>query len=157
MIMRSTIVQIQILLFTFLFLSAPAQTSGQSLPSVEQIDAYVQQGMQQLDIPGAAIALFQNGKITHLKGFGTIGSSGSTVTAQTPFQIGSVSKSFAALVVLQLVDEGRLSLDDSVSKYIPYFQTNDKTASDQISVRHLLNHRSGLSMLDVLDPIRWTV
>jgi CubicO group peptidase (beta-lactamase class C family) len=148
MMMRSTVAWIQILLFTFLFLSAPAQTSGQSLPSVEQIDAYVQQGMQQLDIPGAAIALFQNGKITHLKGFGTVGSSGSSVTAQTPFQIGSISKSFAALVVLQLADEGRLSLDDSVSKYIPYFQTSDKAASDQISIRHLLNHRSGLSMLE---------
>nr|WP_314863790.1 serine hydrolase domain-containing protein [uncultured Undibacterium sp.] len=150
MIMRSTVLRIQILLFTFLFLSAPAlgQTSDQSLASVAQIEAYVQQGMQQLDIPGAAIALFQNGKITHLKGFGTKDSSGSTVTAQTPFQIGSISKSFAALVVLQLVDEGRLSLDDPVSKHIPYFQTSDKTASDQISVRHLLNHRSGLSTLE---------
>lgn len=150
MLIRSTVVQISILLFTCLFVSANAfaQTTDQSSPSAQQIDAYVQQGMQQLNIPGAAIALFQNGKVTHVKGFGTTGSSGVTVTAQTPFQIGSVSKSFAALVVLQLADEGQLSLDDPVSTYIPYFQTNDKTVSDQISIRHLLNHRSGLTMLE---------
>ncbi len=150
MLIRSTVAQISILLFTCLFVSVNvfAQTTDQSSPSSQQIDAYVQQGMQQLNIPGAAIALFQNGKVTHVKGFGTTGSSGAAVTAQTPFQIGSVSKSFAALVVLQLADEGRLSIDDPVSKYLPYFQTNDKTASDQISVRHLLNHRSGLSTLE---------
>lgn len=150
MVMRSTVVQISILLFSCLFVPAIviAQTTDQVSPSTEQIDAYVQQGMQQLAIPGAALALFRHGKVIHVKGFGRMDSTDAIVTAQTPFQIGSISKSFAALVVLQLADEGRLSLDDPVSTYLPYFQTNDKTASDQISVRHLLNHRSGLSMLE---------
>lgn len=150
MVMRSTVVQISILLFSCLFVSAIAiaQTTDQASPSTEQIDAYVQQGMQQLAIPGVALALFRHGKVTHVKGFGRIDSTGAIVNAQTPFQIGSISKSFAALVVLQLADEGQLSLDDPVSTYLPYFQTNDKTASDQISIRHLLNHRSGLTTLE---------
>jgi CubicO group peptidase (beta-lactamase class C family) len=137
-------------LFTFLFVTAPvlAQTLDAPLPSIEQVDTYVKQGMQQLKIPGAAVALFTEGKITHVKGFGNIDSAGMLVTAQTPFQLGSVSKSFAALVVLQLADEGRLSLDSPVSHYIPHFQTSDKAVSDQITVRHLLNHRSGLATID---------
>ena len=142
--------RIQVLLLAVLFFSAPllAQTSDQSLPSAEQVDAYIEQGMRQLEIPGAAVALIVDGKITHLKGFGYIDGSGTPVTAKTPFQLGSVSKSFAALVVLQLAEEGRLSLDDPASKYIPYFQVDDKTASDKITVRHLLSHRSGLATID---------
>ncbi|NOT87004.1 MAG: beta-lactamase family protein [Lysobacter sp.] len=142
--------RIQILLLAVLFFSAPlsAQTSDQPLPSAEQVDAYIEQGMRQLEIPGAAVALIADGKITHLKGFGDIDGAGTPVSAKTPFQLGSVSKSFAALVVLQLAEEGRLSLDDPVSKYIPYFRADDKTASDKITVRHLLSHRSGLTTLD---------
>jgi CubicO group peptidase (beta-lactamase class C family) len=116
-------------------------------PSVAEVDAYIERGMKQLDIPGSAVSLFANGAITHAKGFGAIDSSGTPVTAETPFQLGSISKSFTALIVLQLADEGRLSLDDPISKYIPYFQTKEKLSSDQITVRFLLNHRSGLTTL----------
>lgn len=149
-LLRLTRIAISILLFTFLCVAFPvlAQTQSQPLPSNEQVDAYIKQGMQQLNIPGAAVARFSAGAITHVKGFGYIDGSETRVTAKTPFQLGSVSKSFAALVVLQLADEKRLSLDDPISKYIPYFQTNDKTASERITVRHLLNHRSGMATID---------
>lgn len=142
--------QSALLLFAVLLTAAPseAQLPEAAPPTAGEVDAYVQKGMDQLSIPGAAIALFADGKVTHVNGFGRADRSGTPVTAQTPFQLGSVSKSFAALVILQLADEGRLSLDAPVSQYIPDFQTRDKAASDLITVRHLLNHRSGLSTID---------
>jgi CubicO group peptidase (beta-lactamase class C family) len=64
----------------------------------------------------------------------------------TPFVIGSVSKSFTALAILQLVERGLIALDSRVTDYIDWFTTADPTAS--ITVRHLLNQTSGLSTLD---------
>lgn len=125
-----------------------AREAAPPLPSPDQVDAYVEQGMKELHVPGAAVALFSQGGVTHVKGLGRADDSGAPVTAQTPFQLGSVSKSFAALIVLQLASEGRLSLDDPITKHVPSFRTADKSASDRITVRHLLNHRSGLSTLD---------
>ena len=126
----------------------PAGTAPSPVPSPEQVDAYVERGMADLHIPGAAVALFSGGRVTHVRGLGRADDAGTPVTAQTPFQLASVSKSFAALVVLQLADEGRLSLDDPIIRYIPTFRTADPAASNRITVRHLLNHRSGLSSLD---------
>ena len=125
-----------------------APALAQSAADAAQVDAYVQGSMQKLSIPGVAVARIEEGKTTYLKGYGTIGTSGMPVTAQTPFQLGSISKSFAALVVLQLADEGRLSLDDPLAKHIPDFQTRDKAASDLITLRLLMNHRSGLATID---------
>tara|TARA_R110002124_G_scaffold230870_1_gene396082 strand:- start:359 stop:1822 length:1464 start_codon:yes stop_codon:yes gene_type:complete len=126
----------------------PAAAAPSPVPSAGQVDAYVERGMADLRIPGAAVALFSEGRVTHVRGLGRADDAGTPVTAQTPFQLGSVSKSFAALVVLQLADEGRLSLDDPIIRYIPTFRTADATASNRITIRHLLNHRSGLSTLD---------
>ena len=126
----------------------PARAATPSVPSAKQVDAYVERGMADLHIPGAAVALFSDGRVTHVRGLGRADDAGTPVTARTPFQLGSVSKSFAALVVLQLADQGRLSLDDPIIRYIPTFRTADPAASNRITIRHLLNHRSGLSTLD---------
>ena len=141
--------KIVMMFFVLIFMSESvfAQNITQAPPTAAQVDSYVNQAMKQLKIPGAALALFSDGKLTHLKGFGEIDNTGATVTPQSPFQLGSISKSFCALLILQLADEGRISLDDPVSKYISNFQTSDKTESDKISVRHLLNHRSGLKTI----------
>ncbi|ESQ80277.1 hypothetical protein ABENE_22465 [Asticcacaulis benevestitus DSM 16100 = ATCC BAA-896] len=128
--------------------NASAKTPEPPLPSPQQLDVYVESGMKKLHVPGAAVALFSDGKITHVKGLGRADDAGTLVTPQTPFQLGSVSKSFAALIVLQLADEGRLSLDDPISKYLVSFRTSDKALSDLITIRQLLNHRSGISTLD---------
>ena len=128
--------------------SASGQRSEHTVPTTQEIDAYIEDGMMQLNVPGAAVALFEDGKITHQRGFGRINGSGDPVTPQTPFQIASVTKSFTSLIVLQLADEGRLSIDDPVVNYIPYFRTSDREMSNAITIRHLMNHRSGLSTLD---------
>ena len=129
-------------------LFAAAQEIDRPKPQPQEIDSFVESGMEQLKTPATAIAFFENGEITHMNGFGRIDGTDAPVTAQTPFQIGSVSKSFTSLVVLQLADEGRLSIDDPVVKHIPYFQTRDPKVSSGVTIRHLMNHVSGIATLD---------
>ena len=112
------------------------------------IDRYIESAMEELDVPGAAVAVFEGAEIVHMKGFGVISAGGDAVTPQTPFQTGSVSKSFAALAAVQLAGEGRFSLEDAVVEHLPEFRTRDAEASAKITIRHLISHRSGISTVD---------
>ena len=108
------------------------------------IDAYVQLEMQAAHVPGAALGIVQGDQILHLKGFGIADPSRRPVTPQTPFIIGSTTKSMTALAIMQLVEAGKIELDAPVQKYLPWFRIADSDASAHITVRHLLNHTSGL-------------
>jgi len=115
---------------------------------IAAIDAYVTEQMNNLRIPGMALGIVQDGQIVHLQGFGVADSSGRAVTPQTPFYIGSVTKSFTALAVMQLVEAGKIDLEAPVQKYLPWFELADKEVSANITVRNLLNHTSGISTKD---------
>jgi CubicO group peptidase (beta-lactamase class C family) len=114
-------------------------------PDLATIDKYVQKEMQATRMPGVALGIVKGDEIVHLKGFGEADSSGRAVTAQTPFIIGSTSKSFTALAIMQLVKAGNVELDAPVQRYLPWFRVADEESSRRIAVRHLLNHTSGLS------------
>ena len=86
----------------------------------------------------------------YVKGYGTAGNN-QPVTPQTRFFIGSVSKSFTALAVVQLVEAGKIELDAPVQDYLPEFTLADPEAASQITVRHLLNQISGISELGFAD------
>jgi len=137
-----------ILLLSFSSTQALPQAVRPALPDAAEVDAFIQEGMEQLNAPGGAVGLVEDGMITHLRGFGKTDQSGGLITPQTPFQIASVTKSFTSLIVLQLEGEGKLSIDDPVIRYIPDFSTADRNISDAITIRNLMNHRSGLSTLD---------
>jgi CubicO group peptidase (beta-lactamase class C family) len=109
------------------------------------IDAYVDAQMRELRIPGLALGIVQGDQIVHLKGFGIASPDGRAATPQTPFMIGSVTKSFTALAIMQLVEQGKVELDAPIQRYLPWFRVADEAASAQITVRHLLNQTSGLS------------
>ena len=109
------------------------------------IDKFIQAEMQTQRIPGLALGIVRGDQIVHIKGFGIADPSGRVVTPQTPFIIGSTSKSFTALAIMQLVEEGKVELDAPVQRYLAWFRVADETASAQITVRHLLNQTSGLS------------
>ena len=96
-------------------------------------------------IPGLALGIVEGDRIAYVRGFGEADDSGNDVTPQTPFIIGSVSKSFTALAVMQLVEANKIELDAPVQRYLPWFRVADEKASAEITVRHLLNHTSGLS------------
>jgi CubicO group peptidase (beta-lactamase class C family) len=114
-------------------------------PSFTAIDAYIRAQMKDARIPGLALGIVHDGQPVHLRGFGRADDSGRAFTPQTPFFIGSCSKSFTALAVMQLAEAGRVDLDAPVQRYIPWFRVADPEASALITVRHLLNQTSGLT------------
>jgi len=138
------------LLFTVLPVAAAQR--GQSAagvaplsgPDVASIDAFVSSEMQANRIPGLSLGIVHGNQIVHLQGFGAADATGRMVTPQTPFILGSISKSFTALAVMQLVEAGKVELDAPVQRYLPWFRVADPTASARISVRQLLNQTSGI-------------
>jgi CubicO group peptidase (beta-lactamase class C family) len=134
--------------------SAFAETSPATEPDFAAIDAYLQKEMGELHIPGLAYGIVHDDKIVHLESFGEADPSGRAVTPQTPFILASVSKSFTALAIMQLSEAGKVDLDAPVQRYVPYFHVADKTASNQITVRNLLNHTSGLPEDTSFEPMR---
>jgi len=112
--------------------------------SYDAIDAYVEGQMHRLNMPGVSLAIVEGDQIVHLRGFGQARPHGEAPTPQTPFFIGSLTKSFTALAVMQLVEAGKIDLDAPVQRYLRWFRVADPQASAQMTVRHLLNQTSGL-------------
>lgn len=114
-----------------------------------EVDASVQRHVDRLNVPGLSLAIVEGDEIVHLRGFGRSRGrahpEGDVPAPQTPFPIGSLTKSFTALAVMQLVEAGQIDLDAPVQRYLPWFRVADSRASAQITVRHLLNQTSGLS------------
>ena len=130
---------------------APDRTSQGD--TVEDIDAHIERQRERLNIPGAALAIVEGDEIAHLRGFGRARPGGEEPTPQTPFVIGSLTKSFTAVAVMQLVEDGKVELDAPVRRYLPWFRVADPQASARITVRHLLNQTSGLPQLCGLRPM----
>jgi CubicO group peptidase (beta-lactamase class C family) len=114
-------------------------------PDFTAVDMYVNTERVAQHIPGLALALVGPDGTIHVGGFGVTDPGGPVITSQTPFILGSTSKSFTALAVMQLVEAGRIELDAPVQRYLPWFAVADSQASAQITVRQLLNQTSGLS------------
>ena len=106
-----------------------------------KIDQYVRSEMLAHQIPGMAVAIVRNGKISVLKSYGFANVEHNVpVKPETIFQSGSIGKQFTAAAVMILVQDGKIALDDKISKY---FSNAPSTWSD-ITVRHLLTHTSGM-------------
>jgi CubicO group peptidase (beta-lactamase class C family) len=106
-----------------------------------RIDRYVKTEMQRQKIPGVSLAVLRNGKISILKSYGFANVEHLVpVKPETVFQSGSIGKQFTASAVMILVEEGKISLDDKIIRYFP----DAPDAWKNITVRHLLNHTSGL-------------
>jgi CubicO group peptidase (beta-lactamase class C family) len=144
-----------VLALPFLARSAGASAQAAALAPTNDrwaaIDAYVEQERQAAHIPGVALGIVQGDRVVHLQGFGEADPSGRAVTPQTPFYIGSATKSMTAVAIMQLVEQGKLNLDAPIQRYLPWFTLADPTAAAQITVRHLLTHTSGLSRAIGLD------
>jgi CubicO group peptidase (beta-lactamase class C family) len=121
--------------------------------SYDALDAYVQQQMRRLSIPGAYLAIVKGDEVVHLRGFGHARPGGKEPTPQTPFVLGSTTKSFTALAVMQLVEAGKVELDAPVQRYLPWFRVADPRASAEMTVRHLLYQTSGLPTLPGLTAL----
>ncbi|GEM_PF-349494 len=107
-------------------------------------DDFILSMMSKHGLPGVAVAVIEGNQVVYLQGYGTAGD-GKPLTPNSQMFIGSQSKSFTALAIAQLAEQGQLNLDVPVQAYIPWFRVADETASAQITLKHLLNHTSGLS------------
>ena len=111
------------------------------------LDARVQEAISKHGVPGMAIAIVEQGKIVHAKGYGVrrLGSP-EIVDADTIFPTGSTGKAFTAAALAILVDEGKLDWDDKVIDHLPDFRMHDAWVTREMTIRDLLLHRSGLGL-----------
>jgi CubicO group peptidase (beta-lactamase class C family) len=113
--------------------------------STGELDAWFDDQMRDAGIPGAAMVVVRDGRVVDTHAFGVADDEGRAITPSTPFVIGSLTKSITALAVVQLVQSGRLALDDRVADVLPDFRLADAAASRSITIRQLLDQTSGLS------------
>ena len=99
------------------------------------IDSMIEDQLRQGGVPGGALVIVHGDQVVHTRGFGVADGSGRKVTPETPFYLGSTTKSFTALAILDLVDEGRVDLDAPVQRYLPWFTLADSAFSRGITVR----------------------
>ncbi len=126
--------------------SVLANSSSTTTPvDSAQIDDHVESMIEQLQIPGVALGIVKGDQIVYLKGYGTSGPDGDPITPQTPFILGSTTKSFTALSIMQLVEQGKVDLNAPVQQYLPNFKLADPKAAKAILVKDLLHQVSGLS------------
>ncbi len=126
---------------TALLAAAPAARADIDPALAARIDATVQAILKSTDTPSASVAIVQDGKLAYAKAYGLARiSPAKPATLSTRYQIASVSKEFTAAAALLLQEDGKLSLDDKVSKWFP-----ELTDADKVTVRQLLTHTSGYS------------
>ena len=107
-----------------------------------QIRAYIRTEMERRQIPGMAVAVLRHGKVEFLEGFGVSNLEHQVpVKPETVFQSGSLAKPFTATTIMILAEEGRLSLDDAITKHFP----DSPESWAGITIRHLLSHTSGMA------------
>lgn len=113
---------------------------------VSSIDKYIEKARKDWNVPGMAVAIVKDGEILMSKGYGVkeLGEK-EMVNGGTQFAIASNTKGFIASAISQLVDEDRLTWNDKVKDYLPYFSLyDDAYVSSEITVKDLLCHRAGL-------------
>ena len=112
---------------------------------LEDLDAYIEKAMGEWHVPGLAIAIVKDDKVIYNKGFGVRDiNKKDRVDTNTLFAIASNTKAFTVHALGLLVQEGKISWDDPVLKYLPDFQLYDPVITRKITIRDLLCHRSGL-------------
>src|SRR5689334_16897930 len=131
-----------ILIIAVILLSLPfaANAQGELSPELRaRIDRLATDALAQSGVPSASIAVVRDGKIVYLNAYGSARLETKTpATSAMRYSIGSISKQFTAAGVLLLQEEGKLSLDDKVAKFIP-----DLTRANEVTIRQLLSHTSG--------------
>jgi D-alanyl-D-alanine carboxypeptidase len=128
------------LALAILGLQAFAQSGPTLSPELQRkIDQVARESLAQTGVPSASVAIVKDGQLAYLQAYGD-----ARLEPPTParpdmrYSIGSISKEFASVALLMLQEQGKLSLDDKVAKYLP-----DLTRANEISIRQLLSHTAG--------------
>ena len=129
---------------------APAPAARATPRALSGLDQFVSSQMTEWHVPGLALGIIQDGRVVLLKGYGFRDvAQKMPVTPRTLMAIGSNSKSFTVVLMGMLVDSGKLDWDKPVRDYLPDFQLHDELASEAMTPRDLVTHRSGLPRHDL--------
>ncbi|MBV9960870.1 MAG: serine hydrolase [Parafilimonas sp.] len=110
----------------------------------DSLDNYISKGLKDWNIPGLAIVIVKDGKVVVMKGYGVRNlQTKEPVDENTLFMIASNSKLFTATSLAQLEYDKKLSLDDKITKYFPWYRTYDSTTTELITIRDMLSHHLG--------------
>jgi CubicO group peptidase (beta-lactamase class C family) len=134
------------LVFILILVWVSNAAGGQQInPSFEKLDKLFSHHLSHIQSPGFAVAVVKDGQVIFKNGYGLSSRDGvKPFTADTIIGIGSIAKSFTAMMILQLQEQGLLNIDDPIVTYLPWFRAADKAKSDKITIRMFLNMTSGL-------------
>ena len=128
--------------------TAPAPAAK---PSLDGLDDFIAQVMKDWKVPGLALAVIQDGKVALLKGYGYRDTEKQLpVTPNTLFAIGSITKSFTVSTLGMEMDQGKVDWDKPVRDYLPTFKLFTPDLTEQMTIRDLITHRSGLPRHDLV-------
>ena len=117
-----------------------------------RVDSVAQAEMKSNHVPGLSVAVRRGGEVILARGYGLADVEMSVPAgAETIYRIGSLSKQFTAAAIMQLVEQGKIGLQDEITKYLPDFPTQGHT----VTVHHLLTHTSGIKNYTALGPKVW--
>lgn len=143
--MKATVRLAGCAILPLLFVAAGARlAASQDVDTIEpalraRIDSITSEVLHKTGVPSASVAIVQHGKLVYAHAYGLARIEPRIpATTEMRYAIGSISKQFTAAAILLLQQEGKLSLDDAVSKYIPGL-----TCGDEVTIRELLSHTSG--------------
>lgn len=143
-------VRMSVLVFALL-LGGSVPAASQGPPSLESIHPAIEEGLRAWQVPGLALAVVRDGKIVLARGYGVANlRTREPVTPDTQFYTGSATKSFTATLAAMVVAEGKAAWDRPVREWAAGFRMFDPVATERVTLRDLLSHRTGLPRLDFL-------
>jgi CubicO group peptidase (beta-lactamase class C family) len=138
-------------LFAFVWIGASTATAQSGGALVQRLDSIAAAGVRENRAVGIVAAVVKGNDTLLLKAYGkAVVESDSAATVDTVFQLNSDTKQFTAAAILQLRDQGTLTLDDDITKWLPDFETR----GNKVTLRHLLNHTSGIAELGGMQELR---
>ena len=132
-------------------LATPDARAQDTRALVHYVDSVATAAVAEKRTAGVSIAIVKNGRPVLVKGYGYADLENDVpATPETVYRIGSVTKQFTSAAIMRLMDQGKLTLDDTLQKFFPNFATQ----GNRVTVRHLLNHTSGIKSYTSLGP-KW--
>lgn len=145
--MTSTRTRLSAVLGLALVTTATARnTFAQTPEPYPGLDAFIAKAVGTWKVPGLSVVIVRNDSVIYAKGFGVLRAGAPTpVNERTLFEIGSSSKAFTATLVAMMVSDGKMRWDERLSTFLPDFRMYDPVASDAVTLRDALTHRSGIA------------
>lgn len=123
----------------------PASMHAAEPDALKDLDAFVEKGLAEWKVPGLSIAVVKDGAVVLSRGYGVRDlATKEKVTPETLFSIASATKSFTATVAAMVVEEKKIDWDTPLKSYFPDFRMYDPAATEKVTLRDLLTHRSGI-------------